>query len=59
MSDKSQFMETVVSVANTTELVKKTLAKVGLVYIKPLSESIQDEKILKAINKKAVKGAAE
>lgn len=59
MSDKSQFMETVISVANTTELVKRTIAKVGMEFISPLTESVQDEKILKAINKKAVKGASQ
>lgn len=49
----------VVAIANTTELVKNTIAKLGLTYIAPLSESIQDEKISKAIIRKVRKGAAQ
>jgi len=49
MSDKEKFVRDVITVANTTELVKKTIAKVGMEFLAPLSESIQDEKISKAI----------
>lgn len=38
-----------ITVANIVELVKGTISKVGLVYIAPLPEAVQDEKISKAI----------
>jgi len=49
MTDKAQLITNIVTVANTVEVVKKTLAKVGLQYLAPLSESVLDEKISKAI----------
>lgn len=52
-----KLIEDVITIANTTELVKNTIAKLGLTYIAPLEESIQDEKISKAINRKVRKGA--
>ena len=48
MTDKA-LIDKIISVANTTELVKKTITKLGLEFIAPLDESIQDEKISKAI----------
>jgi len=49
MTDKEQLITNIVTVANTVEVVKKTLAKVGLQFLAPLSESVLDEKISKAI----------
>jgi hypothetical protein len=49
MTDKEQLITNIVTVANTVEVVKKTLAKVGLQYLAPLGESVMDEKISKAI----------
>lgn len=57
MTDKSQLITNIVTVANTVEVVKKTLAKVGLQYLAPLGESVMDEKISKAIVAR-VKGAS-
>jgi hypothetical protein len=48
MTDKA-LIDKIITVANVTELVKKTVAKLGLEFIAPLDESIQDEKISKAI----------
>jgi nitrogenase molybdenum-iron protein alpha/beta subunit len=48
MTDQT-LINNILTVANTTELVKKTIAKVGLEFIAPLDESVQDEKISKAI----------
>ena len=42
-------LENIITMANVMELVKRTIAKVGLEYIAPLPEAIQDEKISKAI----------
>lgn len=49
MPDKTQLLSNIITVANTVELVKQTINKVGLEFIAPLTESIQDEKISKAI----------
>lgn len=49
MTDKEQLITNTITVANTVEVVKKTLAKVGLQFLAPLSESVLDEKISKAI----------
>ena len=49
MTDKAQLISNVLTVANTVELVKQTINKVGLEFIAPLQESVQDEKISKAI----------
>lgn len=49
MSNKQQLLENIITVANTVELVKKTINKVGLEFIAPLSDSVQDEKISKTI----------
>jgi hypothetical protein len=49
MTDKEQLITNIVTVANTVEVVKKTLAKVGLQFLAPLGESMLDEKISKAI----------
>jgi len=54
MSNK--FIETTVTAANVTELVKRTIAKVGLEYISPLPEAVQDEKIAKALTARLKKG---
>lgn len=58
MAGQEKFIEDTLTVANSIELVKATIAKVGLEFIAPLSSEIQDEKISKAITAK-VKGAAQ
>ena len=55
---KEKMIGDIITVANVTELVKHTISKLGLVYIAPLDESIQDEKISKAIVRKAKNGEA-
>lgn len=59
MSQQAEFLNTTITAANIVELTKKTLSKVGLVYVQPLPESVQEEKISKAIIKNAVKGASQ
>lgn len=54
---KEKLIGDIVSIANAVEFVKNTIAAVGLVYIAPLDESVQDEKISKAILRKINKGA--
>ena len=49
MPDKDQLLANIITVANIVELIKQTINKVGLEFIAPLTESIQDEKISKAI----------
>lgn len=56
--NKDTFLADTISIANATELVKTTIAKVGFVYIAPLKEAIQDEKISAAVVA-AVKGKAQ
>lgn len=48
-------VDNVVTLANAAEFIKTTIRKVGLVYIAPLSEEIQAEKISKAITQQVVK----
>lgn len=47
----------VVSLANAAEFIKQTIRKVGLEYIAPLQQPVQDEKISKALSKRVVKEA--
>jgi len=54
---KDKLISDVITIANTTELVKNTIAKLGLTYIAPLEESVQDEQISKAIIRRIKKGA--
>lgn len=54
---KEKLISDVITIANTTELVKNTIAKLGLTYIAPLEESVQDEQISKAIIRRIKKGA--
>lgn len=49
-------LEQVLTAANTIELVKKTLVKVGLEHAAPLDPDVLDEKIMKAINKNTATG---
>lgn len=44
----------VVSLANAAEFIKQTIRKVGLEYIAPLQQPVQDEKISKALSKRAM-----
>lgn len=46
---KEKLISDTVTIANVVELTKHTLAKIGLVYLAPLDESVQDEKVSKAI----------
>jgi osmotically-inducible protein OsmY len=48
--NQQTFIQDTVSIANTVELVKSTINKVGLEFIAPLEQTIQDEAISKAIN---------
>lgn len=48
--NQQTFIQDTVSIANTVELVKNTINKVGLEFIAPLPPAIQDEHISKAIN---------
>jgi hypothetical protein len=57
MTDKEQLITNIITGANTVEVVKRTLAKVGLQFLAPLSESVLDEKISKAITGR-VQGAS-
>lgn len=50
---KEKLIGDIITGANVVELVKHTIAKLGLVYVAPLSESVLDEKISKAIVRKA------
>jgi len=54
---KDKLIGDVITIANTTELVKNTIAKLGLTYIAPLEESVQDEQISKAVIRRIKKGA--
>lgn len=47
--NKTTFIQDTITLANTVELVKHVINKVGFVYIAPLDPAIQDEKISKAI----------
>lgn len=47
--NQQTFIQDTVTIANTVELVKATINKVGLEYIAPLPPAIQDEHISKAI----------
>lgn len=47
--NKQTFIADTITLANTVELVKATVNKVGLEYIAPLDPAIQDEQISKAI----------
>jgi len=49
MINKDNLVIDTISIANTVELVKATIAKVGLEYIAPLDNAVQDEQISKAI----------
>lgn len=50
---KEKLISDILTGANVVELVKNTISKLGLVYVAPLSESVLDEKISKAIVRKA------
>lgn len=50
---KEKLIDDVITAANVVEFVKNTLSAVGLVYLAPLDESVLDEKISKAIVRKA------
>jgi hypothetical protein len=56
--NQQTFIQDTVTIANTVELVKSTIDKVGLEFIAPLDPAIQDEHISKAITA-AVKGEAQ
>ena len=47
--NKTTFLADTITIANTIELVKATIDKVGFVFIAPLDPAIQDEQISKAI----------
>lgn len=47
--NKTTFLADTITLANTIELVKATIDKVGFVFIAPLDPAIQDEQISKAI----------
>ena len=49
MVNKETLVADTITLANTVELVKATIDKVGLEYIAPLAPAIQDEQISKAI----------
>ena len=48
--NKSQVIDGIITVANTVELVQRTIEEIGLEYIAPLPKAIQEEKISKSIN---------
>ena len=48
--NQQTFIQDTVSIANTVELVKNTINKVGLEFIAPMEPALQDEAISKAIN---------
>lgn len=52
--NQQTFIQDTVSIANTVELVKHTIDKVGLEFIAPMEPALQDEAISKAINAIAV-----
>lgn len=45
------FIRNAITAANVVELTKRTLVKVGYVYLKPLPDPIVEEKISKAITR--------
>lgn len=47
--NKELLLSNTVSVANVTALIKETIKKVGLEYVAPLDEAIQNEEINKAV----------
>lgn len=49
MADNEVFIENTLILANTIELVRQTINKVGLEFISPLDPAVQDEQISKAI----------
>ncbi|EJI5696446.1 hypothetical protein NFI00_000149 [Salmonella enterica] len=50
MDNKNEtLVSNVLVVANVTEVVKRTVQKVGLEYLPPLDEAIVEEQISKAI----------
>lgn len=49
MANEIPFVSNVVAIANATAIIKKSMQKVGLEYICPLDEAVQNEKISKAI----------
>jgi len=51
MTDKELFIKNVVSIANIEGLIKLSIKKVGLEHIAPLTESVQNEKISKNVNR--------
>lgn len=53
---KEKMISDIITGANVVELVKGTIASLGLVYVAPLDESVLDEKISKAIVRKAHNG---
>lgn len=57
--NKETFITDTITLANTVELVKHVINKVGFVYIAPLDPAIQDEKISKAVTAAVKKGKAE
>lgn len=47
---KEVLIHNTLALANVAELVSRTMSKVGLEYIAPLEESVQNEQISKALN---------
>lgn len=51
MSTEQSLVDKTILLANTVEVIKGTIEKVGLEFIAPLPEAVQDEKISRAINR--------
>ena len=49
MHNKEVLISNVLVVANTAEVIKRTLQKIGLEYLPPLDEAIVEEQISKAL----------
>lgn len=56
MSNKQEFIQNTLVLANVFEVVKNTMGKVGLEYIAPLEDAVQNEQISKSVNKHWGKG---
>lgn len=50
MSTEQNLIDKTIVIANAVEVIKGTIEKVGLEFIAPLPEAVQNEKISKAIN---------
>lgn len=47
---KEVLIHNTLALANVSELVSRTISKVGLEYIAPVEDSVQNEQISKALN---------